>query len=60
MAQYMIRIGRRKLVVPLTATWPPPASGRARALRIYEEARPGYHPLAQEAIDALLKTSVSK
>ena len=28
--------------------------GRDRALSIYRDARPGYHPIAVDAIDAIL------
>lgn len=47
--QYLIRIGRRKLIVPLYQ-----ALDRATAQRIYAVARPGYHPLTQAALDELL------
>ncbi len=60
MAEYMIRIGRRKLIVPLYRDLAATSAGRPRALAIYAEARAGYHPLAQEAIDALLKPSVAR
>lgn len=43
---YLIRIGRRKLIVPLYQ-----ALDRATAQRIYTMARPGYHPLTQATID---------
>jgi hypothetical protein len=46
---YLIRIGRRKLIVPLYQ-----ALERATAQRIYATARLGYHPLTQATLDELL------
>jgi leukotriene-A4 hydrolase len=60
MAQYMIRIGRRKLIVPLYRDLAATPDGRRRAMRIYEQARPGYHPLAQETLDQLLKRPAAR
>jgi len=55
MEQYMTRIGRRKLILPLYRDLAATPDGLARAQKIYAVARPGYHPLAQDAIDAVLK-----
>jgi hypothetical protein len=30
-------------------------AGKARAESIYERARPGYHPMAQATMDAIVK-----
>jgi leukotriene-A4 hydrolase len=49
--RYLIRIGRRKLIVPLYQDLAP-----ATARRIYAIARPGYHPLTQATLDRLLGT----
>ena len=51
---YLISIGRRKLIVPLYEALAETAQGKARAVTIYEQARPGYHPLAQSTIDKIL------
>jgi leukotriene-A4 hydrolase len=55
MEQYMIRIGRRKLIVPLYRDLAATADGKKVASRIYDRAREGYHPMAQSAIDPLVK-----
>lgn len=54
LAAFLTRIGRRKLVQPLYEALIETSGGRARALDIYETARPGYHPITVETIDALL------
>ena len=51
--RFMIRIGRRKFIVPLYRDLLKSAEGKTLARRIYEKAREGYHPLAQSAIDEL-------
>jgi aminopeptidase N len=55
MERYMIRIGRRKLIVPLYRDLATTTEGKALAARIYGKAREGYHPVARGTIDALLK-----
>jgi aminopeptidase N len=54
--QYLVGIGRRKLIKPLyedlMATG---AENAAFARRVYALARPGYHPIAQTSIDAVVK-----
>ncbi len=53
--QYLISIGRRKLIVPLYEILMRSESGSAMAKAIYAKARPGYHPLAQSTIDEMVK-----
>ena len=50
---YMISIGRRKLIVPLYKELLKDKAKHAFTQSIYDKARPGYHPLAQGTIDAL-------
>jgi len=50
---YLLSIGRRKLIVPLYRDLYGKDPARAKA--IYAKARPGYHPIAQATLDALLK-----
>jgi leukotriene-A4 hydrolase len=57
MERYMIRIGRRKLILPLYRDLAGTPQGLQLARKIYASARPGYHPLAQDTIDQLLKKS---
>ncbi len=52
---YLKNIGRRRLIVPLYEEMAKTGPGKARAQRIYREARPGYHYLARNTIDAVLK-----
>ena len=51
---YLIGIGRRKLIIPLYSELAKTPEGKSRALEIYKQARPGYHPLAQSSIDQML------
>jgi hypothetical protein len=54
MSEYLIAIGRRKLIVPLYKELSQTAQGKAWALKVYQQARPGYHGLAQGTIDGIL------
>jgi len=54
MADYLESIGRRKLIVPLYKELAKSAKGKQWAQGVYEKARPGYHPLAQGTVDAIL------
>lgn len=55
MSEYLIAIGRRKLIVPLYKELAQTEEGKAWALKVYQQARPGYHGLAQGTIDGVLK-----
>ena len=55
MEEYMKRIGRRKLVLPLYRELAATPEGLALARKIYAAARPGYHPLTQSTIDGVVK-----
>ena len=55
LSDYMVSIGRRKLIVPLYKELLKNPKYRQFATGVYKEARPGYHPLAQGTIDALFK-----
>lgn len=52
--RYLVGIGRRKLIAPLYEALAATPGGRERALGIYRRARPGYHPISVDAIDAIL------
>ena len=54
MATYLESIGRRKLIVPLYKELAKSAKGKQWAQKVYKKARPGYHPLAQGTVDAIL------
>jgi len=47
-------VGRRKYIKPLYEELIKTPKGKERALKIYEEARPGYHPIAQITIDSVI------
>lgn len=53
--QFLVRVGRRKFVVPLyqQLSQSPETLGWAKA--VYQQARAGYHPLTQSAVDKVLK-----
>lgn len=53
--QYLINIGRRKLIIPLYKQLATTEEGLAFARAVYAKARPGYHPLAQGTVDSILK-----
>jgi len=53
--RFLIEVGRRKFVKPLYAELAKTPEGMKRARRIYEKARPGYHPITRATVDALLK-----
>ena len=55
MEQYLLKIGRRKLILPLYRDLAATPAGLKLAKGIYEKARAGYHPLAQTAIEQVLK-----
>jgi leukotriene-A4 hydrolase len=52
--RFLCSVGRRKFLKPLYTELLKTAEGRQRARRIYQRARPGYHPIAQTTIDGLL------
>lgn len=53
--EYLISIGRQKLIKPLYDELVKTPEGQARAMQIYRKARPGYHPIAQGAVDKIVK-----
>ncbi len=51
---FLISIGRRKFVKPLFDELVKTPEGKKRANEIYQKARPGYHPITQSTVDAVL------
>ncbi len=47
-------VGRRKFLKPLYEALLAAENGNARALAIYERARPRYHTVSQRTLDAML------
>ncbi|MHB1050382.1 MAG: M1 family metallopeptidase [Bacteroidota bacterium] len=55
MRNYLMNVGRRKLIKPLYTELAKTPEGKAWAKEVYEKARPGYHSVSFNTIDALLK-----
>jgi leukotriene A-4 hydrolase/aminopeptidase len=52
--EYLVGIGRRKLIKPLYDELVKTPEGKERATAIYRKARPGYHPVSVGTIDAVV------
>ncbi|MCP5340148.1 MAG: M1 family metallopeptidase [Steroidobacteraceae bacterium] len=52
--EYLVSIGRRKLIWPLYSLLVKTPDGRAFAQQVYARARPGYHPIAAASLDPLI------
>jgi leukotriene-A4 hydrolase len=52
--EFLLSVGRMKYLRPLYAQLKKSPGGRERALVLYREAKPLYHPIAQTAIERLL------
>jgi aminopeptidase N len=52
--EFLCSVGRRKFIKPLYLALMKTEQGRERARRIYAKARPGYHPIAQATLDAIV------
>jgi hypothetical protein len=59
MERYMIKIGRRKLILPLYRDLSATPEGKALATKIYEKARDGYHPMAKDGVESVLRKAAS-
>jgi aminopeptidase N len=55
MERYMVRIGRRKLIVPLYRDLAATPEGKAMATKIYDKARDGYHPMTKDGVENALR-----
>ena len=53
-AEHMTRIGRLYLTLPLYQAFARTPAGLAYASKVYATARAGYHPLTQQAVEAVL------
>ena len=52
--EFLTSIGRRKFVRPLFDELAKTPEGLARAKQIYARTRPGYHPITQSSVDAIV------
>ncbi|HUP65316.1 MAG TPA: M1 family metallopeptidase [Thermoanaerobaculia bacterium] len=57
--KFLTSMGRRKFLEPLYREMVKTPQGRQRAARIYERARETYHPVSQQTIDEIMKSSQS-
>ncbi|MGY0618226.1 M1 family metallopeptidase [Lysobacter sp. A378] len=53
-AEFLARVGRRKLIMPTYAALVKTPEGLAMAEQILAEARPGYHPITTGSVDAVI------
>jgi leukotriene-A4 hydrolase len=53
--QFLLSVGRRKFLKPLYTAMAATPDGKERARNIYKRARPGYHAVAFNTIDEILK-----
>lgn len=51
---FLKEVGRQKFIRPLYNALMKTPAGQARAKAIYKQARPGYHPIAQTAVDKIV------
>ncbi|GAB3634514.1 M1 family metallopeptidase [Hymenobacter arcticus] len=51
---FLLRVGRRKFLVPLYRALLAAPNGRVRAQQLYQRARPNYHSVATGSLDALV------
>jgi len=58
--QYLQTIGRRKLIVPLYAELMKTPSGAATAKRVFDKAKPGYHPSTVAAIEPVVNPTAAE
>jgi hypothetical protein len=54
LAEFLTEQGRRKFLKPLYEELVKTPAGKERALAIYKQARPAYHPLSVETVDAIV------
>jgi len=52
---FLVEVGRRKFIRPLYQELAKTPEGMTRAKAIYAMARPGYHPISAQTIDAIVK-----
>lgn len=52
---FLINVGRRKFLSPIYKTLMETEEGKMMALKIYEKARPNYHAVSYNSIDAILE-----
>ncbi|HWS41202.1 MAG TPA: M1 family metallopeptidase, partial [Arenimonas sp.] len=51
---FLIRVGRRKLIMPTYSELAKTPEGRAFAQSVFDKARPGYHPITTDSVTKVL------
>ena len=51
---FLLTVGRRKFLKPLYTAMAETPAGKEQALKVYQQARSGYHPVSYHTIDAIL------
>jgi len=59
-AEFLKRIGRRKLVMPTYEALAATQEGREFARKVFAEARPGYHPITSASVETALAGPAAK
>jgi hypothetical protein len=55
LAQFLRKVGRRKLILPIYRALAEQSEGdRAFARQVFQQAAPGYHPITRASVQALL------
>ena len=54
MTEYLSRVGRMKLISPIYRALAATEAGRAQAKALYAKLGPGYHPIAQQALERII------
>ncbi|KPN17399.1 aminopeptidase [Xanthomonas sp. Mitacek01] len=54
LAEFTARVGRRKLIMPIYTALVQTEPGLALAKQIFEQARPGYHPITTGSVEKLI------
>jgi aminopeptidase N len=55
--KFLLRVGRMRFINPLYRELAKTESGREFARKVYEQARGGYHPIAQAGVDRILNAT---
>lgn len=53
-AAFLVRVGRRRLIVPVYEALVATPEGRVFAQQTFQRAKPGYHPITATSVEALL------
>jgi hypothetical protein len=59
-AEFLGKIGRRKLIMPTYAALAATPDGKAFAQQVFDKARPGYHPITIGSVEQTLAAGKPK